>query len=46
MSLMSLEDVKGLVPMDEKDAERELEKKGKKIPVIHDEEEDKPYGEK
>lgn len=46
MSLMGLSDVKGLVPMDEKEAEKELGKKGKKIPVIRDEEEEKTYGEK
>ena len=47
MALMGSDDVKGLVPMDLEEVERELKKKGKSIPVIHDDEEgEKTFGEK
>jgi hypothetical protein len=47
MTVMNMTDIKKLVPMDADEVEKELEKKGKKLPVIRDDESgEKTYGEK
>lgn len=44
-SIFNTEDAEKLIPIDQERAEKELEKKGKKIPSISEDEEDQTYGE-
>lgn len=45
-SVFSAEDADKLVPIDQEQAEKEMEKKGKKLPAILEDDEEQTYGEK